>query len=388
MIRTSTLPEVLADLTDAELGERLAARTLELIDIPSPSRDEHALAAHVLGVLQDGGVPARDAGDTCVVSDPVGRADGPLIVLGGHFDTIPAQDNFPGHRDAQTVFGLGAADMLGAVAVAMELALAAATDAGEKGVTARLGLCLFGREELPVVESALTPLLSREPGLREADLVLMMEPTDNAIHAGCLGNINATWSFRGRAGHSARPWDADNAIEHAARSIVALTGAALPVGHAFDGLTFTEVVTVTRIAGGIADNVIPDRVVAHVNHRYPPGTSPADAEAQLHALCDAAVAVAGLAAGAEPAATLTITSNAPSGAVCAADPLVRCLIACGDLAVAPKQAWTPVAEFTALGISAVNFGPGAPRHAHQRDEQVSVASLVRCARTLDAFLGT
>ncbi len=391
MIRTSTLPEVLADLTDAELGERLAARTLELVDIPSPSRDEDALVAHVLGVLQDGGVPARDAGDTCVVSDPVGRADGPLIVLGGHFDTIPAQDNLPGHRDAQTVFGLGAADMLGAVAVAIEVALELAADGNGKGVAARLSLCLFGREELPVAESALTALLQREPALREADLVLMMEPTDNAIHAGCLGNINATWSFRGRSGHSARPWDADNAIERAASSIVALTAATPPVQHGFDGLTFTEVLSVTRIAGGIADNVIPDLVEAHVNYRYAPGTSAAEAEGHLHALCAAAVAdaTAGTDAdvGTGPGATLTITSNAPSGAVCAADPLVRHLVACGDLAVAPKQAWTPVAEFTALGISAVNFGPGAPRYAHQRDEQVSVAALVRCARTLDAFLG-
>jgi succinyl-diaminopimelate desuccinylase len=371
---------VLQHLSDAELGERLAARTLELIDIPSESRDEDALAAHALAVLQAGGVPARDAGDTCVVTDPIGPATGPVVVLGGHFDTVPAQGNRPGRRDAQTVHGLGAADMLGAVAVAMEVALAAAAAGGRAGdgdgATARLGLCLFGREELAVAESALTPLLERERALLDADLVLMMEPTDNTIHAGCLGNINATWSFQGRSGHSARPWDADNAIERAARGVARLAGAAPPIEHVFDGLTFTEVVSVTKIAGGIAENVIPDRVDAHVNHRYAPGTSPQDAEARLHALC-----------GGE-GESLQITSNAPSGAVCTADPLVRRLIACGDLPVAPKQAWTPVAEFTAVGMSAVNFGPGAPRHAHQRDEQISIEALVRCARTLDAFLSS
>ncbi|MCW3016111.1 MAG: succinyl-diaminopimelate desuccinylase [Solirubrobacterales bacterium] len=370
-----SLPGVLQHLSDAELGERLATRALELVDIPSESRDEDRLAAHALGVLEAGGVPARDAGDTCVVTDPIGPATGPLVVLGGHFDTVPAQDNRPGRRDAQTVHGLGSADMLGAVAVAIEVALAAARG-GSDGMTSRLGLCLFGREELGVAESALTPLLGRERALLDADLVLMMEPTDNTVHAGCLGNINATWSFQGRSGHSARPWDADNAIERAARGIVRLAGAAPPIEHVFDGLTFTEVVSVTKIAGGIAENVIPDRVQAHVNHRYAPGTSPQDAEARLHALC-----------GGE-GESLQITSNAPSGAVCAADPLVQRLIACGDLEVAPKQAWTPVAEFTAVGISAVNFGPGAPRHAHQRDEQISVEALVRCARTLDAFLST
>ncbi len=372
--RTDSLPGVIGHLSDAELAERLAARTLELIDIPSESRDEAALAAHALAVLQAGGVPARDAGDTCVVTDRLGPAGAPWIVLGGHFDTVPAQGNRPGRRDAQTVFGLGAADMLGAVAVAIELALAAAASGGQDGATAALGLCLFGREELPVAESALTPLLEREPALRTADLVLMMEPTDNTLHAGCLGNLNATWTFAGRSGHSARPWQADNAIERAARAIARVADASAPVEHVFDGLTFTEVVSVTKIAGGIADNVIPDVVEAHVNARYAPGTTPAEAEARLHALC-----------GGE-GETLRITSNAPSGAVCTTDPLVQRLIAVGDLPVAPKQAWTPVAEFTGLGMSAVNFGPGAPRFAHQRDEQVSVAALVRCARVLDALV--
>jgi succinyl-diaminopimelate desuccinylase len=368
---------VLQHLSDTELGERLAARTLELIDIPSESRDEDAIAAHTLAVLRAGGVPARDAGDTCVVGDPIGPAGGPLVVLGGHFDTVPAQGNIPGSRDATHVHGLGAADMLGAVAVAIEVARAAveAGDAApDAGMGVRLGLCLFGREELAVAESALTPLLAREAGLRAADLVLMMEPTDNTIHAGCLGNINATWSFHGRSGHSARPWQADNAIDRAAAGIVRLGASAPPIEHVFDGLTFTEVVSVTQIAGGIAQNVIPDRVDAHVNHRYAPGTTPAAAEARLRALCGG------------DGETLEITSNAPSGAVCTGDALVQRLIACGDLPVAPKQAWTPVAEFTGAGMSAVNFGPGAPKHAHQRDERITVAALVRCARTLDAFL--
>lgn len=365
---------VFEHLSDAELGERLAFRTLELIDIPSPSRSEDVLAAHALAVLRAGGVPARDAGDTCVVTDDRGPVAGPLVVLGGHFDTVPAQGNIPGRRDAEHVHGLGAADMLGAVAVAMEVALAAAEPGRSEALTARLGLCLFGREELAVAESALTPLLAREPGLRAADLVLMMEPTDNTIHAGCLGNVNATWSFHGRSGHSARPWQADNAIDRAAAGIARLNAATAPVEHVFDGLTFTEVVSVTQISGGIAENVIPDRVDAHVNQRYAPGTTPEAAEALLRELCSG------------EGETLQITSNAPSGAVCTSDPLVQRLIGCGNLAVAPKQAWTPVAEFTGAGISAVNFGPGAPKFAHQRDEQIAVAALVQCARTLDAFL--
>jgi succinyl-diaminopimelate desuccinylase len=347
------------------LADRLAARTLELVDVPSESRDEAAVAAHVLSLLRAGGVDARDAGDTCVLAGASARAERPLVLLAGHFDTVPAQGNRPGRRDAGAVHGLGAADMKGALAVMVELALA------RPAADVDLGYVFFGREELAVTESALAPLLEREPGLRDADLVVVMEPTANAVHAGCLGNVNATWTFRGRSGHSARPWLADNAIHRAAAGIHALAQVE-PAPVDFDGLRFVEVVSVTRIAGGIAGNVIPDEAVAHVNYRYAPGRSPADAEEWLRELC-------------EPFGTLTIDGNAPSAPVATANPLAQRLIGAGDLAVEAKQAWTPVAEFAAAGIDAVNFGPGDPAQAHTRGEQVRVDALVRCYETIAAF---
>src|SRR5215211_5572312 len=252
-----------AAISDGELGERLAARTLELVDIPSESRGEGTLAAHVIEVLRAGGATVRDLGDTCVLGGP-----GAPVLLAGHLDTVPAQGNRPGRIDGGRVHGLGASDMKGAVAVMVELALA--------GVPVR---CLFfGREELPSSESALTPLLAREP--LAAELVVMMEPTSCELHAGCLGNVNATWTFTGRSGHSARPWTADNAIHRAAAGIARLAEAP-PVLYEFEGLTFTEVASVTRITGGIAMNVIPDVCEAHVNFRYAPGTTPEAAEARL-----------------------------------------------------------------------------------------------------------
>jgi len=336
------------------LGGRLAARTLELVDIPSESRDEDRLAAHVASVLEAGRVPVRDLGDTCLLAGP----DGAPLMLAGHLDTVPAQANRPGRIDGGRVQGLGAADMKGALAVMIELALA--------GAPYR---CLFfGREELPAHESALAPLLAREP--LAAELVVVMEPTACELHAGCLGNINATWTFRGRSGHAARPWTADNAIERAAAGVLALA-AQPPQPHSFDGLEFVEVATVTRIAGGIAANVIPDRVDCHVNFRYAPGRSPADAEARLAELC----------AG---HGDLRVDSNAPSGPV-ASGPCVDALIAAGGLVRAPKQAWTPVAEFGVAGLPAVNFGPGDPAQAHRRDESVEVAALVRSHEVLERF---
>jgi succinyl-diaminopimelate desuccinylase len=219
-----------------------------------------------------------------------------------------------------------------------------------------------------MAESALSPLLAREP-LRP-ELVVMMEPTDNALHAGCLGNINATWTFHGRAGHSARPWHADNAIHRLARGVASIASLE-PEAHEFEELTFYEVVSATRVAGGIATNVIPEIASTELNYRYAPGRTPEEAEARLAELC----AVDGV---------LEVTSNSPSAPVALENPHVRRLRSRG-LELAPKQAWTPVAEFGRAGVDAINFGPGAPAQAHQRAEHVSVAALVRSYRELEAF---
>jgi succinyl-diaminopimelate desuccinylase len=338
--------------------DRLAARTLELVDIPSESRDEAALAAHVAGVLLAGGLEVLDLGDTCVLARPSGVR--PPVLLAGHLDTVPAQGNRPGRRDGERIVGLGASDMKGSLAVMIELGLARVP----------YGLLFFGREELPADESALLPLLQRARDEVAAELVLMMEPTDNAIHAGCLGNINALWSFHGRSGHSARPWEAENAI-HLAAAAIAEFARHEPEDHEFDGLVFREVASVTQISGGIASNVIPGEAQALVNFRYAPGHTPEEAEARLAELC-----VGG---------SLEIRSNSPSGPVATANPHARRLAELGSLDVAPKQAWTPVAEFGMFGIDAINFGPGAPAQAHQQGEFVDGAALVRAYELLEAF---
>jgi succinyl-diaminopimelate desuccinylase len=227
----------------------------------------------------------------------------------------------------------------------------------------------FPREELPATESALAPLLERSPV--EAEFVVVMEPTDGELHAGCLGNINATWTFTGRSGHSARPWQAENAIVLAALGVAKLASVpSRPVE--FEGLVFHEVATVTQIAGGIAKNVVPGEAVCGVNFRYAPGRTPDEAEARLQEM------TGGL-------GSLRVDGHAGSAPVAIDHPLARKLIAAGGLTVAPKQAWTPVAEFAAAGYPAVNFGPGQTRMAHQREESVTVAGLLHAHRVLEAF---
>ncbi len=352
------------------LEDRLGERTLALIDVPSVSRDEADVLASIRTALPPS-LEVLDDHDAVLFATPaMRRAERPFVLLTGHVDTVPIAGNVPGRLDDGIVVGRGASDMKGALAVILELASELEGDAGSFDV----GVLFFGREELPFTESALRPLFERCPAATTPDLAIVMEPTANAIEVGCLGNLNATVTVTGRAAHSARPWLGENAIHDAIAALAPL--ADLPVRDVtIDGLTFREVVSVTTIGGGVAANVVPHRVEATVNYRYPPGHTPAEAEARLRELL------------APSGAEVRIDGNAPPGPVSVTNPLVSRLREAGDLALGPKQAWTPVAEFALVGVDAVNFGPGDPQYAHRDDERVEVRSLVRCHAVLRAFLG-
>lgn len=323
----------------------------------------------LLELIPSGFLPEYAAEDAFVFAR-TRRPGVPLVLLVGHYDTVPAQDNVPGRIADGAVHGCGATDMKGGVAVAIELIRDLAL--AEPG-TVDVALLLFGKEELPAQFSPLPDVFERSTLAAGADLAVLLEPTDLTIQAGCLGNITARVTFPGVSGHSARPWTAENAIDAAVAGlepIIALDRREAIVG----GLPFYEVVSVTRIEGGIADNVIPDRAVATLNYRYAPDRTPGSAAAYLHSLTP-------------PGATLEITADSPPAAVVTDTPLVRALRDAGDLRFEPKQAWTNVADFTSRGIDAVNFGPGATRYAHRRDERVEIDALVTAYETLARFLG-
>jgi succinyl-diaminopimelate desuccinylase len=353
-----------------DLAERLAARTLELVDIPSESHHEAAIAAHLATLVPPEAVVEATADEATLWTLP--RRGRPLVVLAGHYDTVPIQGNVPGRLADGAVHGRGASDMKGGVAVAVELVRDLAPRADELAVD--VGLLLFGREELPEQFNPLPALFDASRALAEAALVVLLEPTDGAIHVGCLGNLNLRVTFRGRAGHSARPWLADNAIERALEGLVGVA-AVEPREVVIEGLAFYEAATITEFHAGLASNVVPDTAVATINVRYAPDRSPESAVEWALSLLP-------------PTAEVEVTGNSPSGAVVAGTPLVRALQAAGGLDVQPKQAWTNVADFTARGIDAVNYGPGLTRYAHTVDEQVPVESLVRCYETLRRFLET
>ncbi|MGI9112057.1 MAG: succinyl-diaminopimelate desuccinylase [Gaiellaceae bacterium] len=350
---------------DSGLAGRLATRTLELVDIPSESRHEAAIASYVEDAL---GEPTWRVGETLWYGASLGGR--PLVVLAGHLDTVPGQGNLPGRVTETEVVGLGASDMKAGVAVMIELAQAWQDLRATQDLD--LNFLFFPREELPASESALPHFFDSVPPVHEAELAILLEPTDCTIQAGCLGNLNAQLVFHGVSGHSARPWLAENAIEKALDGLRPLAETE-PRPVEVGGLTFTEVVSLTRIEGGIADNVIPDRVTAHVNFRYAPDRSRESAEAYLRELVPVG-------------ADYVPAGDSPPARVVTDSPLLQRLRAAGDLALEPKQAWTNVADFTAHGIDAVNFGPGAPLYAHRRDERVEIAALVKAYESLWAFL--
>ena len=350
-------------MTEA-LADRLATRTLELVDIPSVSRSEQAIADYVAEVMP--WPPAWREGETLLYVPP--RRDArPLVLLAGHLDTVPPQGNLPGRRENGRVWGLGASDMKGGLAVMVELACWW-KDVEEADVD--LAFLFFPREELPADENPLPELFERRRELREAQLAILLEPTDATIQAGCLGHLQAKVTVRGRSAHSARPWLGDNAIERALEHLVPLARVE-PRRVELEGLTFTEVLSLTEVRGGIAPNVVPDRVEATISYRYAPDRTPEEAEDEVRRLAGDL--------------ELEVVGNSPAGRVALGSPLVRRLVRAGDFAVEPKQAWTNVADFTSRGVDAVNLGPGLTATVHAPDEHVEVGGLVRVYEALRRF---
>jgi succinyl-diaminopimelate desuccinylase len=347
---------------DDGLAERLTATTLALVDTPSESRNEQEIAELVAASVPLS-VAYRNEATLLFATE---RTERPLVVLAGHLDTVPENGNLPGRIEDRIVHGLGASDMKGGLAVMVELARWVAGTGPDLAVD--LAFLFFPREELPAGESALPDVLATGL-LDDAALVVMLEPTDNTIQSGCLGNLNAELVFEGQSAHSARPWLGENAIAVAVEALAPIVRLP-PLDVEIDGLLFREVLSVTEIEGGIATNVIPDRARCTINFRYAPNRTEGDAEARLCELLGRPFQVRG---------------NSPPARVVTDTPLLRRLRDAGGFPLEPKQAWTPVAEFSAHGLDAVNLGPGATRYAHTRDEQVSASELERTFRALRSF---
>jgi len=352
-----------------DIAQRLDATLLELCAVASPIGEEKALcdvvAARMAPIANAAAGGVRRYGDSIVV--PITRGRGPRVALVGHLDTVRTE-NGPARIAGDRCFGSGASDMKSGLAVM----IAVAETLPLARLACDLTLVFYAREEGPFAENELGPVLAQDPELRNVDLAVCMEPSDNKIHLGCMGSLHATVTFRGKTAHSARPWEGENAVTRAAPFLADLA-ARKPEVSVIDGQTYRSVMTVTQARdGGRGRNVVPDVFVLNVNARFAPDRSIEAAEQEVIALVGAA---RGANEGADPGhrAEVTFTDRSPAALPNANHPLVQRLAASGVRGIEPKQAWTDVARFAQLGIAAVNFGPGENAQAHQKNESTSLA---------------
>lgn len=345
--------------------------TRRLCDIPSVSGEERIIADAIEPLVRR--APhlrvTRD-GDTLIARTDLGRTH--RVIIAGHLDTVPVNGNLPTHesRDAQTgdvmLWGRGTVDMKAGVAVQLKLALELTAPAVD------VTWVWYDNEEVASEFNGLGRAQRNHPELFSGDFAMLGEPTNGVVEGGCNGTLRARITMFGQRAHSARAWMGVNAIERTA-SVLAQLEATEGARVTVDGLEFREGLHAVGISGGVAGNVIPDRCDVIVNYRFAPSASAAAAEAYIRDAFDRAdeIEILDVAEGARPGLDA---------------PLVQRFIAAVGAEPRAKQGWTDVARFSALGIPAVNFGPGDPLLAHTDDERVAVAQIDHVYTALRAWL--
>ncbi|MGD9961045.1 succinyl-diaminopimelate desuccinylase [Nocardioides sp.] len=348
-----------------DLNADTVTLTEQLVNIESVSHDEQAIADAIEAALS----PLRHLeltrrGNTIVARTALGRPE--RVVIAGHIDTVPLNDNLPARNDGTHLHGLGTCDMKGGVAIALKLAQDLVRP--NRDITFLFYEC----EEIEAEHNGLSKLVVSDPDLMAADFAILMEPSNAGVEAGCQGTLRVDVRLTGERAHSARSWRGVNAIHRAAAVLTRLAeyDARRPV---IDGLEYHEGLNAVFISGGVAGNVLPDECVVTVNHRFAPDRSEAEAEAFVREFFD----------GFEVA----VSDSAPGALPGLDKPAAKDFLAAVGGQVNPKFGWTDVARFTGLGIPAVNFGPGDPMLAHKQEEFVPLEHIARCERQLRAWLG-
>ena len=347
-----------------DLSRDVVSLTADLVDIASESLAEQEICDAVEAALN--ALPhlevVRD-GHTLVARTSLGRSE--RVVVAGHLDTVPANANFPSRLDGEVLWGLGSCDMKGGVAIALRLA--AHVQAPSRDLT----FVFYEGEEIEHEFNGLGRVARERPELLSADFAILMEPTDAIVEAGCQGTLRVDVVTRGERAHSARSWKGSNAVHATAEVLNRLTSYTAREVE-IDGLVYREGMNAVGISGGVAGNVVPDEARVSVNYRFAPDLDEKQALAHVHDLFDGFEVV--------------VTDTAPAALPGLDHPAVSAFVEAIGVTVKPKYGWTDVAQFTQLGVPAVNFGPGDPRYAHKADEHVPVDHLIRVEEALTAWL--
>lgn len=353
-----------------ELHDDVVALTAALVDIPSQSHQETQLADLVeeaLGALP--GLRLDRVGNVIVAATDLGRDQ--RVVLAGHLDTVPAAGNLPHRLVDGWLWGLGSVDMKGGVAVLLRMALLASRAPGD--LRHDISCVLYDCEEVAAEFNGLERLLQVRPDLLACDAAILLEPTDGLVEAGCQGTLRAVVDVPGVRAHSARSWLGVNAI-HASTDLLNRLAEYQAREPIVDGLQYREGLNAVAISGGVAGNVIPDACAVTINYRFAPDRSPQQAADHIHEVfAGYSVRIEDIAPGARPGTDQAVVQD-----------FIR---ACGQPARA-KLGWTDVARFAALGVPALNFGPGNPGLAHAADERVEVDQITACEAVLVRWLTT
>jgi succinyl-diaminopimelate desuccinylase len=347
-----------------DLTSDVVALTGALVDIASESLSEQQIADAVETALRP--LPHLDVvrdGHTIVARTSLGR--GERVVIAGHLDTVPANDNFPSRLEGGVLHGLGSCDMKGGVAVA--LLLAASVPEPVRDVT----YVFYDAEEIAAEFNGLGRLARERPELLAGDFAILMEPSDAGVEAGCQGTMRVDVRTAGERAHAARSWMGSNAI-HALAPVLDRLNTYVAREVDIDGLVYREGLNAVGIRGGVAGNVVPDEAVVTVNFRFAPDRSEDDAHQHLQEVFEGF--------------GLTVTDSAPGALPGLSRPAVAAFVAAVAAEPRPKFGWTDVAQFTQLGIPALNYGPGDPIYAHKADEHVPVEHLQRVHATLTKWL--
>lgn len=349
-----------------DLESDIVDLTAALVDIESVSGDEGRIADAVERALKPlSRLDVWRHGNTIVARTERGRPE--RVIVAGHLDTVPVNANLPARNDGERLHGLGSCDMKGGVAVA--LALAAAISEPNRDVTYVFYEC----EEVEAERNGLSLLAAVRPELLEADLAVVMEPSNAVIEAGCQGSVTVDVVLTGTRAHAARAWNGVNAI-HAAGAVLDRLSAYDARRPVIDGLEFHEGMTAVGISGGVAGNVVPDRCSVRVNHRFAPD----------HGVDEAIAHVRDVLAGID--VEVTVVDSAPAAPPGLTLPAAAAFVETVGATVNPKFGWTDVARFSAMGVPAVNYGPGDPELAHKQDEHVPLAQLRSCLATMTEWL--
>lgn len=360
---------IIRDIERAGMKERLAQRLLELVSIDSVTRDEQKIADWVEAELQ--GLPGyrmvRVENSLCYLS--LQRKEKPVLALYGHLDTVKNQQDKKPYIEGDRLYGCGASDMKGGLAVMMELMNELS---GLKSFPYHLDFIFYSKEEGPYDDNGLEPVLKDVKELQEAKLALVLEPTSNVIQVGCVGGLHAEVTFHGQSAHSARPWQGENAVFKALDLLKRLSELKR-VETEFGGLKFYEVMHPTMIKAGTTRNSIPGEMFININYRFAPGKTIEEAKRELLVM---------IGEGAE----VNLVDECPSGKVFLENTYLQRLKRVSGAEFESKQAWTDIARLGLYGIEAVNFGPGIPAQAHQKNEHIHLSDLVENFKIIKEFV--